>query len=78
LDTNQRPSSAIPVADQRYVAAVPRVPEQFSAPDGRVADRLGRSLHDLRISVTDRCNFRCGYCMPKEVLPGRSGVRRTC
>ena len=29
-------------------------------------DRLGRSLHDLRISVTDRCNFRCTYCMPKE------------
>ena len=29
------------------------------------ADRLGRSLRDLRISVTDRCNFRCPYCMPK-------------
>lgn len=29
-------------------------------------DRLGRPLHDLRISVTDRCNFRCGYCMPKD------------
>ncbi|MGZ5073520.1 MAG: GTP 3',8-cyclase MoaA [Usitatibacter sp.] len=31
-------------------------------------DALGRSLHDLRISVTDRCNFRCTYCMPKEVF----------
>src|SRR5919106_732992 len=31
------------------------------------ADRLGRSLHDLRISITDKCNFRCVYCMPKEV-----------
>jgi GTP 3',8-cyclase len=30
-------------------------------------DRLGRPLRDLRISVTDRCNFRCTYCMPKEV-----------
>ena len=30
-------------------------------------DRLGRPLHDLRISVTDRCNFRCTYCMPKEI-----------
>jgi cyclic pyranopterin phosphate synthase len=29
---------------------------------------LGRPLHDLRISVTDRCNFRCVYCMPKEVF----------
>ena len=31
-------------------------------------DQLGRSLRDLRISVTDRCNFRCVYCMPKEVF----------
>jgi cyclic pyranopterin phosphate synthase len=31
-------------------------------------DRLERPLHDLRISVTDRCNFRCTYCMPKEVF----------
>jgi cyclic pyranopterin phosphate synthase len=30
-------------------------------------DRLGRPLHDLRISVTDRCNLRCTYCMPAEV-----------
>ena len=32
------------------------------------ADTLGRPLRDLRISVTDRCNFRCPYCMPKEVF----------
>jgi cyclic pyranopterin phosphate synthase len=31
-------------------------------------DTLGRPLHDLRISVTDRCNFRCVYCMPKEIF----------
>lgn len=31
-------------------------------------DQLGRRLHDLRISVTDRCNFRCTYCMPKEIF----------
>jgi cyclic pyranopterin phosphate synthase len=31
-------------------------------------DTLGRPMHDLRISVTDRCNFRCVYCMPKEVF----------
>src|SRR3990170_593868 len=31
-------------------------------------DRLQRPLRDLRISVTDRCNFRCVYCMPKEVF----------
>ncbi|MDX1583958.1 MAG: GTP 3',8-cyclase MoaA, partial [Thermoanaerobaculia bacterium] len=32
-----------------------------------IEDHLGRTLRDLRISVTDRCNFRCSYCMPKEV-----------
>ncbi|HEY1512507.1 MAG TPA: radical SAM protein, partial [Gaiellaceae bacterium] len=32
-----------------------------------VLDTFGRPLRDLRISVTDRCNFRCVYCMPKEV-----------
>ena len=34
--------------------------------DSDLLDRLGRSLRDLRISVTDRCNFRCRYCMPRE------------
>lgn len=33
-----------------------------------VVDTLGRPIHDLRISVTDRCNFRCPYCMPKEIF----------
>ncbi len=35
---------------------------------GPLADTLGRGLRDLRISVTDRCNFRCVYCMPREVF----------
>ncbi|MBM7829797.1 cyclic pyranopterin phosphate synthase [Agromyces cerinus] len=35
---------------------------------GRLSDRLDRPLRDLRISVTDRCNFRCVYCMPKAVF----------
>ena len=33
-----------------------------------VADSLHRPLQDLRLSVTDRCNFRCTYCMPKEIF----------
>ena len=33
-----------------------------------VTDPFNRTLHDLRLSVTDRCNFRCPYCMPKEVF----------
>jgi GTP 3',8-cyclase len=38
--------------------------------DGRpgLSDTMGRAMRDLRISVTDRCNFRCTYCMPKEVF----------
>ena len=36
--------------------------------DSPVLDTLGRPLKDLRISVTDRCNFRCVYCMPKQVF----------
>ena len=35
---------------------------------GVLADTLGRTMRDLRISVTDRCNFRCTYCMPREVF----------
>ncbi|HYM16410.1 MAG TPA: GTP 3',8-cyclase MoaA [Dehalococcoidia bacterium] len=35
-------------------------------PGPAAADRLGRPLRDLRISVTDRCNFRCPYCMPRD------------
>jgi cyclic pyranopterin phosphate synthase len=36
------------------------------APSPELTDRLGRPLTDLRVSVTDRCNFRCRYCMPRE------------
>src|SRR5688572_20218205 len=38
---------------------------------GRLADTRGREMRDLRISVTDRCNFRCTYCMPREVFDSR-------
>jgi GTP 3',8-cyclase len=37
-------------------------------PVGVLVDTMGRQLRDLRISVTDRCNFRCSYCMPKEIF----------
>ena len=48
------------------VASLP--PPGQMASTGIVSDTLGRNLRDLRISVTDRCNFRCAYCMPKEVF----------
>lgn len=46
-------------------------PPPADAPAARLVDALGRPLADLRISVTDRCNFRCGYCMPEEVFGER-------
>ena len=58
----------IPLADHRYAASVPRVPLVSMPATGLLGDTLGRPLRDLRISVTDRCNFRCSYCMPKEVF----------
>lgn len=62
----------IPLVDQRPAALV--VPAAALNPvtrmlaQGRLADTRGRELRDLRISVTDRCNFRCSYCMPKEIF----------
>jgi cyclic pyranopterin phosphate synthase len=56
----------IPVLDARAALRVPAGPAVVA--DGRVSDLLGRPLRDLRVSVTDRCNFRCTYCMPKEVF----------
>jgi GTP 3',8-cyclase len=44
------------------------IPPLVGAAAGLVVDTRGRGLRDLRISVTDRCNFRCTYCMPKEVF----------
>lgn len=44
------------------------LPAHAVAATGVLLDRLSRPLTDLRISVTDRCNFRCSYCMPKEVF----------
>ena len=62
----------IPLVDLR--AGTHPLPPAYSLPTSRMAatgsvsDTLRRHLRDLRISVTDRCNFRCNYCMPKEVF----------
>ncbi len=64
-----RSEAIVPIADigrARRAAAFP--PQPDLAPTGSLLDRLHRPLTDLRISVTDRCNFRCSYCMPKEVF----------
>jgi cyclic pyranopterin phosphate synthase len=58
----------IPVADRRYAYAIPSIPSQLETPTGLITDAFTRPLQDLRISVTDRCNFRCVYCMPKEIF----------
>ena len=46
--------------------AIPK-PLRAHSPGEALTDTFSRPLRDLRISVTDRCNFRCTYCMPKEV-----------
>ena len=62
----------IPVLDQRprslAVPAAALASASRMAANAGLADARGRPLRDLRISVTDRCNFRCNYCMPKEVF----------
>jgi cyclic pyranopterin phosphate synthase len=58
----------IPLVAQRPPALTVPVPAQPAADTPPPTDTLGRPLRDLRISVTDRCNFRCSYCMPKEVF----------
>jgi len=57
--------TVIPLNDLRAPLAIPAA---RGPSDGALGDRSGRKLRDLRISVTDRCNFRCVYCMPKEVF----------
>lgn len=55
-------STGIPIHDSEIAHGADK------SPRGLVQDTLSRPLRDLRISVTDRCNFRCSYCMPKEVF----------
>src|SRR2546430_16341484 len=56
----------IPINDGRRTKPFPPKGESGGSEPGQ--DRLARRLHDLRISVTDRCNFRCIYCMPRDVF----------
>jgi len=60
----------IALTDHRSMAParVAAAAAHAATPEGLLTDTLGRPLRDLRISVTDRCNFRCSYCMPKEVF----------
>ena len=59
----------IPLTDARLGLPLPPLLRMPPIPlTGLLTDTLGRPLRDLRISVTDRCNFRCSYCMPKEVF----------
>jgi GTP 3',8-cyclase len=57
----------IPIADGRRAKPLPNA-GSLPAADRAGTDALGRHLRDLRISVTDRCNFRCVYCMPRDIF----------
>jgi GTP 3',8-cyclase len=58
----------IPLVDQRAATRAVKLPGKPIRATGQLTDTLHRPLRDLRISVTDRCNFRCSYCMPKDVF----------
>ena len=58
----------IPLVDVRSTSRPIPLPATPHVATGLLQDTLGRPLRDLRISVTDRCNFRCSYCMPKEIF----------
>ena len=67
-DNGDMSERIIPIVDHQYAASVPPVPADPGTASTLPIDRFRRPLHDLRISVTDRCNFRCTYCMPKEIF----------
>jgi GTP 3',8-cyclase len=67
MSVSDRNSLVIPIKSVD-LGLKPEVPSNEIAATGLLADTRGRRLHDLRISVTDRCNFRCTYCMPKSVF----------
>ena len=58
----------IPIRIDEGKGLVAPIPSHLNSPSMSTLDTRGRLLRDLRISVTDRCNFRCTYCMPKEVF----------
>ena len=58
----------IPIRLDEGKGLTPSIPGQLLAASTSTKDTRGRPLRDLRISVTDRCNFRCTYCMPKEIF----------
>src|SRR5499427_2939946 len=68
MTTNDEKRS-IPLALGRKPSAAPAFEPAGEAPaSGPLLDSFGRVADDLRVSVTDRCNFRCTYCMPAEGL----------
>ena len=66
IGPNQTPSSPRVIT----VSAGQRKPSVLPMQSDGIRDQLNRPLRDLRISVTDRCNFRCTYCMPRDIFGG--------
>jgi len=56
------------MTDSKHIVEFPPAGRIRGSAPARPRDQLGRPLHDLRISVMDRCNFRCTYCMPRETF----------
>ncbi|MFO0836134.1 MAG: GTP 3',8-cyclase MoaA [Phycisphaerales bacterium] len=74
IDVRARPARGADVSlpqfdgrSQREIGGVPPVSPTDVRAGGRMIDSHGRTIRDLRISITDRCNFRCVYCMEPDV-----------
>ncbi len=65
---DQGPGAAVTITTLG-VPSVRRGPEGSAPSAGPLIDSYGRSATDLRVSLTDRCNLRCTYCMPAAGLP---------
>lgn len=68
MSYGQRIFSIVPDSEASSHVQAAKVDPLGPLPIGPLQDRLSRTLKDLRISVIDQCNFRCTYCMPKEVF----------
>src|SRR5262245_56708456 len=65
---DERPTEGQTMSGMHHPGGSQRGPVPPRKHGAALEDTRGRPLHDLRVSVTDRCNFRCTYCMPKEVF----------
>ncbi len=68
MSYGQRIFTIVPDSTTQHTVEAAKLSSLGPLPQAPVRDQLQRVLKDLRVSVIDQCNFRCTYCMPKEVF----------